>query len=521
MTLAVDTIETEVERAQLDVPEPPLGIDARPMIERPAVRFAATLAANVLRAGLSFVTGILIARSLGAARYGDLNFLLGSFAAVIQILDAGTTSAFYTLMSSRRRTPLFFAAYFAWTFGVQFGGTMLVVGLLLPKGAIARLWLGHDRASVLLAFAASFMVAQTWNSVAQMGEAARKTAAVQLAASGQALVHLALIVAAIEMKWLSVTAVLWLITLEYLATAFLFGPRMMRHHLGGEPEPLGAITKQFTAYCKPIVVYCLVTFLYQFADRWLLQRFGGSVQQAFFAVGQQFAAISLLATTSIVNVFWKEIAEANEKGDHERMRAIYGSVRRVLYFGAAAISCALIPYSREILRWTVGDKYESGALCLALMFLYPIHQALGYIQGTFYLATRETTRYTLVGLGMMIVSIPTTYLMVGPLALGAVGVAVKMVVLQVLGIAAQMVLLKRSHGFGYDYGYQAAVIALLLALAFGIKTAFTFAIANPFVVALLGGIVYAAIIGVFVWRKPSLAGLSPLHIEQLTARFKR
>jgi len=47
--------------------------------ERVSIRFAASLVANLTRAGFSFAAGLLVARTLGAANYGDLNFLLGSF----------------------------------------------------------------------------------------------------------------------------------------------------------------------------------------------------------------------------------------------------------------------------------------------------------------------------------------------------------------------------------------------------------------------------------------------------------
>src|SRR5438445_10852736 len=102
------------------------------MSERIMVRFGTTLIANLVRGGLSFVSGIVIARSLGASGYGDLNFLLGSFAAIGQLLDLGTSSAFYTFIPKRKRSWTFGLLYLAWM-GMQFVATILVVGLLLPR----------------------------------------------------------------------------------------------------------------------------------------------------------------------------------------------------------------------------------------------------------------------------------------------------------------------------------------------------------------------------------------------------
>src|SRR5438477_7907587 len=97
----------------------PIGSDSpggssSPLREHVAVRIGATLVANLLRAAFSFVSAIMIARGLGAAGYGDLNFLLGSFAAMSQLLDLGTSSAFYTFISQRRRSLSFALIYTGW-----------------------------------------------------------------------------------------------------------------------------------------------------------------------------------------------------------------------------------------------------------------------------------------------------------------------------------------------------------------------------------------------------------------------
>src|SRR5881628_994812 len=85
-----------------------------PFYERVVVRVGVTFVANLVRAGLSFVSGILIARGLGASGYGDLNFLLGSFAAISQLLEMGTSSAFYTFISQRRRSRAIVTLYLCW-----------------------------------------------------------------------------------------------------------------------------------------------------------------------------------------------------------------------------------------------------------------------------------------------------------------------------------------------------------------------------------------------------------------------
>jgi len=50
-----------------------------------------SLLANIARIGLSFIAGIIIARSLGPEGYGNYNFLLGSFVSIITLFDMGAS----------------------------------------------------------------------------------------------------------------------------------------------------------------------------------------------------------------------------------------------------------------------------------------------------------------------------------------------------------------------------------------------------------------------------------------------
>lgn len=491
---------------------------------RVIVRFGATLVANILRALLAFVSGLMIARALGASNYGDLSFLLGSFAAISQLLDLGTSSAFYTFISQRPRSRSFAMLYMGWIL-LQFGLTIVVIGLLLPQTVVDKVWLGHQRSAVLLAFASSFLMTQLWGMVSQLGEATRKTLIVQIAAVVQAIAHVVLIGIAIRRGWLTIPVVLWLLVAEYLLLAIVLGPQLLQANVAASSEhgdSVRTIIKSFTVYCAPLVIYGWFGFLYTFADRWLLQKFGGSQQQGFYAIGQQVANISLIATTSILKVFWKEIAEARERKDAQRVQRLFVSVSRSLYFVGAGISCLFIPYSREILLWALGPGYEGAWLCLTIMFLYPIHQALGQIQGTFFYASEETKVYSKIGLLTMAVSIPATYFVLAPrsavvagLGLGAVGLALKMVLIQIGSVSLQSFIIARNNRWSTDYIYQAVMLALLVSLGWICKWASEAVFGSsktslsvPIGSLLLAGILYGSAMLLLIYRQPKIIGMT-------------
>src|SRR5688500_12580553 len=107
-------------------------------------RFAITFVANALRSLLNFATGLIIARSMGPERYGDLICLLGSFEAIRQGVGMGTHSAFFTFISRCDRGREFILFYCSWQL-LQLILTLVTVGLLLPTKWFDMMWLGHDR----------------------------------------------------------------------------------------------------------------------------------------------------------------------------------------------------------------------------------------------------------------------------------------------------------------------------------------------------------------------------------------
>ena len=482
-------------------------------------RFAFTIGANLLRSFLSFATGMLLARWLGPSEYGNMAFLLGTFVGLRLFLDLGTSTAFFTFLSQRPRSKRFVRSYYIWL-AIQFVVPLMVVGLLFPPRWIDAIWRGHPRTLVLLAFAAAFMQNSVWPVVQQTGEAQRKTVVVQAVGVIVVAVHLV----AVAIFWLTgalgLYALFAAIALEYLVASVIIQERLRGTGVPEEePEDrLRPLLRKYAAYCLPLVPYAALGFVQEFADRWLLQRFGGGVQQAFYAVGAQFAAIALLATTSILRIFWKEIAEAHHRRDHDRASRLYRRVSRLLFLVGAIVAGFLIPWSADLLRRMLGPAYAGGALTLAVMFLYPIHQSMGQIGGTVLYATERVGLQVVTGLLTMVCGVVVSYFVLAPptapiagLGLASLGLAVKMVGIQVVSVNVIAYLISRMWGWPFDWAYQPVSLLGCLAMGWLAHLASGVAIGGgtPLVIRMgVAGVVYATLVAVFVFALPWTAGLT-------------
>lgn len=491
-------------------------------------RFVITLAANIARTGLSFLTGIIIARGLGPEDYGDFTFLLGSFIALRQLLDMGTGAAFYTFLSQKSRPPAFVASYLLWQL-MQFLIPSVIIGLMFPQRWVDLIWIGQQREIVLLALLATFLQQQAWQTIAQIGEASRLTHRVQGFGLALSTLHFLVVIALWLAGWISVTVIFILIVIEY-AVALPLGFRLFRAPSDQNDAPFDwrAMIREYGSYCQPLIVYSWMGFAYTFADTWLLRNFGGAAEQGFYAVSNQLSSICLLATTAIIQILWKEIAEAHRKQDQQRIEDLFRRTSRFVFWFGAAISGLLIPWSAEIMRTMLGPAFAGGAAALAIMLLYHTYGALGQVMGIMFLATRRTRPQVVIGIIFMAVSIPLSYLVQAPATapipgfeLGGIGMAIKMLALVIINVNVTGWWIARSNGWRLDWHYQPVGIGTMLLcgwLAYRIGE-FEIWRGSLVVQSAVASVTFVLIAGAAVWAMPWIAGTTRAEIRPLLARI--
>jgi O-antigen/teichoic acid export membrane protein len=366
---------------------------------------------------LNVCAGLVVARAIGPVDYGNLVFLLGSFEAIRQGVNLGTSNAFYTFISQKDRGLRFVRAYWLWQF-LQFGIVCVVVATILPDRWFDKVWLGQDRTAAIFACCAVCFQGQIWQTVVQIGESRRQTLIVQFLSLGVAIAHIIAVTVAALLGALNLKILFVMMMVEYViaiaASSYLIPAVKDTSVTAPGNASHDRWLRAFVLYCAPLVLYNLVSFLYEFSDKWLLQHYGGSVQQGLYGVSAQFSAACLLATTSMVRIFWKETAELHQNGDFQRLRELFQTTCRGLFAFGAVLGGMLCPWTDRIVSAIVGPGFHDAWLPLAIMFLYPVHQSLGQVTQTFFLSTGNTVAYVWSGLIFMLVSIPVTFAMLAP-----------------------------------------------------------------------------------------------------------
>jgi len=433
-------------------------------------RFLVSALGIIIRGGLNFLSIVIIARGLGTDNFGEFAFLLASLTAVRGLLDMGTSSAFFTFLSQKPRNIQFVLIYFAWQVFL-FSLPLLIIGWILPNEWIDFIWVGSNKNIILLAFIAVFLQQQTWQALVHIGESKRLTKRVHVLNVSISAAHLLLVVIAWQTIGLSIELIFGLVILEYLLVIPIAWQVLFVKDMGsGEWDGRG-VWKAYRNYCVPLVFLSCLSFGMNISDRWFLQYFGGSKEQAFFSIGNQFSVVCLLLTTSMIRIFWKEISEALESDNLGRVKVLFRKTCRTFFIASAVFSGFLIPWSKDITQIFLGPSFKEGSVVLAIMFLYPIHQSLGQVSTTMLMASSNTKIRLLISWISMSISIPVSYFvqaspdaLIPGFGLGAEGMAWKMVLLNTVWANLTVWLISRHYDWKFDWLYQVVGLATFLFL---------------------------------------------------------
>jgi O-antigen/teichoic acid export membrane protein len=459
-------------------------MELRPSLEAEEVRpvdslhrrYFYKLATGFVGLALSVVTQAIIPRGLGPRVYGDFAFLSNFFTRVVGFFDTGTSLGFYIKVSQRPRESglVTFYGYFV---GLV---ALLVAGLVLlsqTTGVWVHVWPSQNLGAIYLAAVWGLL---TWmvRLATMMADAYGLTVQSSLASMAQKALGLALIALLFGLHWLRLTTFFFyhyaIMSFFLVAVAWLL--RRGGHGVDWQKKLSAAAVRgylrEFFDYSHPLFFYALVGLVTGVLDRWLLQVFGGSVQQGFFGLSYQIGALCFLFTGAMTPLLTREFAIAFEKQDLAQMAHLFRRYIPLFYGVAAYFACFLAVQADKVIYLMGGKNFQGAYLAVTIMLFYPIHQTYGQLSGSVFYATGQTALYRNIGIIIMVIGLPVTYFLIAPtdkmgLNAGASGLAIKMVALQFVAVNIQLYFNSKLLGlrFWTYVAHQIITVACLLGVA--------------------------------------------------------
>jgi O-antigen/teichoic acid export membrane protein len=484
-------------------------------------RYFFKLVSNIIGLGASGATQAIIPRGLGPQAYGDFSFLTSFFSLTVNNMEMGTFQCFYTKLAQRPQERTLVGFYF--TFAAGMAALILGFVIVAHSSAINRfIWPGQHMTYVYLAAGWAIMI---WfvQVLEGMGDAYGLTISTEMAKIAQKVMWLVWIIVLFSLQKLNLTNffLFCYINIALVVLLFLWIMRRKGYSLHGiwrfHPGQITTYAREFINYSHPLFTFSLVGMGANIFDRWLLQVFGGSVQQGFYGLSYQIGVLCFVFSGAMTPLITREFAVAFGKNDLGQMAHLFRRYIPMLYSVAAFLAC-FVAVQADKITYIIGGKSFTGAVtAVTIMAFYPIYQTYGQLSGSVFYATGQTALYRNIGIIFLLAGIPLTYLLVAPanklgLNAGATGLALKLVLIQVFANNVQLYfnarLLKLSfwryvmHQFGSVSCFL--TIAFLVALGLNRTVALQDKIILNLVLAL---VLYSATVMIIALFQPALFGL--------------
>lgn len=495
-------------------------------------RYFFKLLANIIGFLIGIVTQMIIPRGLGPKAYGDFNFLTNFFTQIVSFMDMGTSTCFYIKVSGRPKENSLISFYAGFVLIV----TLVVLGFVGSahfSGAYKGIWLDQELIYIYLAAGWGLLTwyIQIFGGITDAYGITVPAEKVRMLQRIVSLGAIALLYAYHQLYLPQFFLYHYFILVLLLGLFIVIILRRVDLTVKGlrlRWQQTKDYVKEFYHYSHPIFIIALVGLVEGIFDRWLLQYYGGSLQQGFYSLSYQIGAICILFTSAMTPLLMREYSILHGTNSIEEMGRLFKRYVPGLYAIAAYFSCFIMVQSADVVKFVGGSAYQGSIAAVAIMSLYPVHQTYGQLTSSLFYATGQTRLYRNISVVFSALSLPFTYVMIAPtekygLNFGATGLAVKMVAINIFAVNVQLYFnarLLRLRYLSYLIN-QALCLGILIVLAYVSSIGARHLLPGQTVAGfLLSGILYTTMFLLLVYLKPESIGVARGDVRYIVKKAR-
>lgn len=376
---------------------------------------------------------MIVPSALGPIQYGHFSFLQQFYTQIIGFLDTGTSIAFFTKLSANQKRKELITFYMFYILVVSFLIVLFIYSINTLKYT-DTLFPGIPNNYIYMGLSFGIL---TWitQMFIKISDANALTVSVEWLKIIHKILSLCLLLYFVSYTAFDLTHYFYFHYISMVAFITIVGllfvkSNIFNRHLLTLRFGFKQIGREFFHFSSPLVVYSTVGLGVGFLDIWLLQKMGGSIQSGFYGLAYSIVAASFLFTSAMTPIITREFSKSYEEKNIEQMRNNFYRYIPMLYSIAAFFGIFLSFQSENILAIFTDGKFKDAYWVLVIMAFYPLHQTYGQLSGSIFYATGQTKLYRNIGIFSMLFGLLFTGLFIYFLNLGAIGLALKMVIIQ-------------------------------------------------------------------------------------------
>ena len=521
-------------------------------------RYSYKLFTNLLGALMNLITFTFVPRSLGPEGFGKFDFVTTNLTSFLGILTPGFGTAYFTWISRkghRENTDVatgiclywglvnvLLLAFFIWlSVIINFNNT------IWPDIPVWVLWLGLCWASLTLFF----------DLLSYLADGKGYTIGLEKIRVGQNLFRLFGLLILFSIGLLNLTsyfllqislvAIIVLCLFFWLVSKNAFSIRYFNYKSYDITK-----VREFTSFCinfvKPLLLLSVVGFGLGLFERWFLQSIGGSSEQGFYSLALRLGAVAMLFTGAMTPILLREFGHAYENNDFPMLRKLFDKIQ-IFVFISATVGIFLSIQSSNIIQIFGGDRFSMAIYATSIMFLAPIHQTFGQLSTSLMMVTGQTILYSKITLFQILIGFPITYILIAParymvpgFELGATGLALKLLIVQILITNVFLFFNTRYLKISFKYWLWVQIRILSTVCIIAYLASFISAAIYPTIYSswyipnmldisdkiiasilqlILTGSIYCFLLIILIYFMPSIAGLSRANILSLSRKIRQ
>lgn len=486
-------------------------------------RYIIKLFSNIVSGIIGIVLVAIVPKALGAVAYGQFIYIQNFFTQCIGFLDAGSSMAFFTKLSARNSRKELINFYFLFSFlllAILFVFVLFVdffdyTQLFLPDIPKEYIFLG-------ICFGFFTWVTQIFIKIA---DAYALTVSVEFIKIAHKILSLFLLLYFIYGLVFNLSTYFYfhyisLFSFIGIVSILFIKKEIFDKTLFSIKFDFKSIAKEFAEFCSPLVIYSLASVVIGLFDIWLLQKVSGSVQTGFYGLAYSIVAMSFLFTSAMTPIITREFSKAYELKDLEQMRKLFFRYIPMLYSIAAYFGIFIAFQSENVLSIFTDEQFKDVFWVLVIIAFYPLHQTYGQLSGSIFFATGQTKLYKNIGIFAMGIGVLLTTWFVYILELGAIGLALKMIIVQLIGTNIQLFFNAKFLNFKMLDFLWHQLYSILFFATFAFLASFVTMTKFPLLNFLISGVLYTLFVIIFTYQFPKIFAVTRDEIKKNLQRLK-
>lgn len=488
-------------------------------------RYAVKLVANFLNGIIGVLIIAIVPKALGPIAYGQFSYLQQFFTQIIGFLDMGSSIAFFTKLSAKSNRKELITFYFIYAFMLLILIFLFIFFIDIFDYTKAIL---PDIPNQYIYFGLMFGFFTWFTQIyIKISDAYALTVSVELIKIIHKIFSLFLLLFFVYGITFDLTTYFYfhyisIFSLLAIISFLFWKKKIFSKNLLTLKLEFKKLTNEFIKFCSPLVVYSTVSIIVGLFDIWLIQKMGGSTQTGFYGLAYSIAAMCFLFTGAMTPIIMREFSKSFEQKDFENMKKLFSRYVPMLYSIAAFFGVFISLQAENLLSILTDEKFKDALWVVVIMAFYPIHQTYGQLSSSIFYATEQTKLYRNIGLVSMAIGMIFSIIFIYFLDLGAMGLAMKMILGQFIGVNIQLYFNSKFLNLNISYFLKHQIYSILFFLFFALVSQSLAPVTQkPIFDFLVSGFIYFISVIIVSYLYPNIFSVSKNEINTFLMKFKK